>query len=116
MNGVALISCFFLADALRRIYNSYKEHTGLMSNEKVMGLHLILLVVYFLSILGKSYNIQQWIDNPTSSNYNTALFFYTVSMWLVFFDQLMLCYLFIKFSQNEAVVLTYDETGSVSVG
>ncbi len=28
----------------------------------------------------------------------------------------MLCHLFKKFSQNTAVVLTYDETGSVSVG
>jgi hypothetical protein len=57
MNGVALISCFFLADALRRIYNSYKEQTSLMSNEKIMGLHLALLIVYFLSILFKSYTI-----------------------------------------------------------
>jgi hypothetical protein len=57
MNGVALISCFFLADALRRIYNSYKEQTSLMSNEKIMGLHLALLLVYFLSILFKSYTI-----------------------------------------------------------
>ncbi len=86
MNGVALISCFFLADALRRIYNSYIEHTNLMRNVKVMGMHLVLLVVYFLSILSKSYTIQQWIENPTSSNYSTALFFYTLSVWLEFFD------------------------------
>lgn len=57
MNGVALVSCFFLADALRRIYNSYKEQTSLMSNEKIMGLHLVLLIIYFLSILFKSYTI-----------------------------------------------------------
>ena len=57
MNAVALISCIFLADALRRIYKSYKEHTHLMSNEKVMVLHLALLVVYFVSILSKSYSI-----------------------------------------------------------
>ena len=57
MNGVALVSCFFLADALRRIYNSYNEQTSLMSNEKIMGLHLVLLIVYFFSIMFKSYTI-----------------------------------------------------------
>ena len=57
MNAVALVSCGFLADALRRIYNSYKEDTNLMSNEKVMGLHLALLVCYFVSILTKSYTV-----------------------------------------------------------
>jgi len=57
MNGVALISCLFLADALRRIYKSYKENTNLMSNEKVMALHLGLFVLYFVSILCKSYSI-----------------------------------------------------------
>ena len=57
MNGVALIACIFLADALRRIYNSYKEHANLLSNEKVMGLHLGLLIVYFLSVLSKSYTV-----------------------------------------------------------
>jgi hypothetical protein len=98
MNGIALISCIFLADALRRIYNSYKEHDHLMNNEKVMALHLVLVVVYFISILSKTYSVQQWINSPTDSNYSTALLFYTISVWLEFFDQLILCHLFIKFS------------------
>lgn len=36
-------------------------------------------------------------------------------MWLEFFDQLILCHLFAKFSQNDAQVLAYDDDGSVTV-
>lgn len=86
MNGISLIAYFFLADALRRIYKSYKEHTSLMSNEKVMALHLVLLIFYFVSILCKTFSIQKWITNPTNENYSASVFFYTLSVWMEFFD------------------------------
>lgn len=46
MNLCGLVSGCFLGDALRRIYNTFKDLRGLLQNEKVMFLHLVMFFVY----------------------------------------------------------------------
>ncbi len=49
LNLSGLVSWSFLGDALRRIWISFKSTRGLLRNEKVMLLHMVIFSVYIVS-------------------------------------------------------------------
>lgn len=114
MNLSGLVSGFFLGDALRRIYNTFKNCRGLQQNEKVMLLHLIVFAVYTVTTALKTLQIGHWLSNKTKDNYNRSVVMYTISMWFLFFDQLVLCYLFYIFSAPISGIIDLHE-GNFSV-
>ena len=63
LDSVAMISGLFLGDALRRIWMSYRNQTGLLQNEKVMLLHLIMFVVFMASTIGKTVSVTGYLDS-----------------------------------------------------
>ena len=55
MNFCGLISSCFLGDALRRIYLTFKSYRGLLQNEKVMLLHLLVFLIYMISTMLRTF-------------------------------------------------------------
>lgn len=61
MNFMALVSCIILGDALRRIYQVYKQQNHTENNEKAMQGHFVILLVYLFSIVLKSVAEDQYL-------------------------------------------------------
>jgi hypothetical protein len=53
MSGFAMISGVFLGDALRRIKKSFNDRKLVETKQSVMTWHLVVLVVYFVSLVVK---------------------------------------------------------------
>lgn len=106
MNTMALTSGIFLGIALYRIWKTFKDMRGLLQNEKVILLHLVMFVFYMFVTLFKTFQISEYFRNPQeSSKYRLALISYVMWIWSCFFDELILCYLFIKFSAPATQVI-----------
>jgi len=81
LDCVAMVSGLFLGDALRRIWISYKKQTGLLQNEKVMLIHLIMFTLLMLSIIGKTVSVTGYLDSKEQKDYEKSLAWYTVNIW-----------------------------------
>ena len=62
----------------------------------------------------KTLQIRKWFENKSANNYKRSVIMYTVSMWFLFFDQLVLCYLFYIFSAPISGIIELHE-GNFSV-
>ena len=62
-----LVSAIFLADALRRIMRHLKENPYLQANEKIMWLHIIMLVVHVVVFSVCDYFIFRAFKDPNNS-------------------------------------------------
>ncbi len=63
LDCAAMVSGLLLGDALRRIWISYKKQTGLLQNEKVMLIHLVMFTLLMLSIIGKTVSVTGYLDS-----------------------------------------------------
>lgn len=111
MNLMAIISGCFLGDALRRIQKTFKDLRGLLPNEKVMLLHLSVFVLYMVTTFYKTYQIASYFNHENDSNLTSSQIAYTICIWASFLDQLILCYLFIKFSAPATQVIDVESSG-----
>lgn len=101
MNIMGLISGCFLGDALRRIWLTFKNMRGLLPNEKIMLLHLFLFLIYMCTTLLRTLQISHFYhlkNKDIGDGLGWLEIAYILSIWSLFFDQLLLNYLFIKFS------------------
>jgi uncharacterized BrkB/YihY/UPF0761 family membrane protein len=64
-----LVSAIILADALRRIHNSLKQNPFLVANEKIMWLHVLMLVVNVAVLSVTSFFSFRAIDVPDNTTY-----------------------------------------------
>ena len=68
-------------------------------NHWLIILHLLIILVYYLSVISKSLSEQQYIDSEVSNGarkvyvYNISLFYYSINVWLAFITQLILVYI-----------------------
>ena len=108
-----LVSWGFLGDALRRIWISFKSTRGLLRNEKVMLLHMVIFTVYIVSAFLKIAEMKIYFSHENTKSYNRSLVYYTISEWCLFFDELILCYLFIVFSAPAVKIKIDEETGGL---
>lgn len=86
VNLCGLVSGCFLGDALRRIYLTFKNLRGLLQNEKIMLLHLILFLIYMVTTVIKTFQFGKWFGSKNKEQYKYGLIMYTVSLWCLFFD------------------------------
>ena len=69
------------------------------TNHWLIILHLLIILVYYLSMISKSISEQQYIDSEVSNGarkvyvYNISLFYYSINVWLAFITQLILVYI-----------------------
>jgi len=69
------------------------------TNHWLIILHLLIILVYYLSVISKSVSEQQYIDSEVSNGarkvyvYNISLFYYSINVWLAFITQLILVYI-----------------------
>jgi len=69
------------------------------TNHWLIILHLLIILVYYLSVISKSLSEQQYIDSEVSNGarkvyvYNISLFYYSINVWLAFITQLILVYI-----------------------
>jgi len=57
---MSFVSACFLADALRRIYKTFKQARNLLPNEKVMMLHFVFFCAYLASMAYRITTIAQY--------------------------------------------------------
>jgi hypothetical protein len=81
LDSVAMVSGLFLGDALRRIWVSYKKQTGLLQNEKIMLLHLIMFILLVATIIGKTVAVTGYLDSKEQKDYKKSLAWYTANIW-----------------------------------
>jgi hypothetical protein len=61
---MSFVSVCFLADALRRIYQTFKQARNLLPNEKVMLLHFVFFCAYLASLAYRTITIAQYYRKP----------------------------------------------------
>lgn len=64
-----LFSALVLADALRRIMRTLKDNPFLQANEKIMWLHIIMLVTHVFIFCISDYFIFRAFNDPTNITY-----------------------------------------------
>lgn len=115
MDLCGIISGCFLGDALRRFYNSFKNERGLLKNEKVMLLHLLAFLLYTVMTICRTAITTSWLGSSDNKNYQKSLITYIVSIWFLFLDQLVLCYLFYSSASATQGVIELTRDGHVSL-
>jgi hypothetical protein len=63
--------------------------------------HLVVLVVFFVSLVVKGISEKKQIAAHSLKDYDQALVAYTINIWMTFFVELMMCYLFVLFSNDQ---------------
>ena len=111
MSAVSFVSCVFYADALRRIRKTISDQHRIETNEKTMLLHLCVILIYFCSLISKSFSEQRHVDAARDLNmseakkttiYNQSLCFYTATIWFCFFFQAILIHIVYQFNKSSA--------------
>jgi hypothetical protein len=74
-----------------------------------MALHLLLFAVYMVTTALKTLQVGKWLSNNTENNFNRSIIMYTISIWSLFFDQLVLCYLIYTFSAPVSGIIDIHE-------
>jgi hypothetical protein len=64
----------------------------------MMIVHLVMFVLYMATLIGKTISISGYITSDYTKDRNKSYFWYIVNIWFEFFDELILGYLFIRFS------------------
>jgi hypothetical protein len=112
MNCLAAVSGLFLGDALRRIHKTFSETRGILSNERAMVLHFVFFFVTMLMACVRTVAMVNF--NKHRGTKSTLDIVYTVSIWTMFCDQLILCHLFFKYS-TPSPQIAIQSSGSVSL-
>ena len=63
--------------------------------------HLVVLIIYFASLVVKGISEKNRIAAYSQKDYDQALVVYTINIWMTFFVELMMCYLFVLFSDDQ---------------
>ena len=63
-----------------------------------MIVHLVMFVLYMATIIGKTISVSGYITSDYTKGKDSSYFWYIVNIWFEFFDELILGYLFIRFS------------------
>lgn len=66
MQGVSFISCFFYIDSLRRMRKTIKVDKRLQANHWLFILHLLMLILYFFSVITKSISESKYIQSKNN--------------------------------------------------
>lgn len=62
----------------------------------------------------KTLQVGKWLSSNTANNFNRSIVMYTISIWSLFFDQLVLCYLVFTFSAPVSAIIDMHE-GNISL-
>jgi hypothetical protein len=62
--------------------------------------HLVILLVYLLSIVIKSVAEEQYLEQSNPRRYKESLIAYTLNVWLTFIVELMMSFLLLAFSKH----------------
>lgn len=74
-----------------------------------------MFVVFMGSTIGKTISVTGYLDSKEQKDYKKSLAWYTANIWLQFFDEIILCILFIQFSAPKNAILNVDDDGELSV-
>jgi len=86
-----------------------------MKNEATMLLHLIMFTIYFISSVMKTYSISMFIADNNKQSKKESVTSYILSIYMLFFVQLIMVYLFIKFSQSVNTIIDRKGAGCVTL-
>ena len=67
--GVELISAFILADALRRIMKALKDNPFLEGNQRILWLHITMLVTHVVVFSLNTFFVFRAFKEPTNTSY-----------------------------------------------
>ena len=74
---------------------------------------MVIFTVYIVSAFLKIAEMKIYFSHEDTKSYNRSLVYYTISEWCLFFDELILCYLFIVFSAPAVKIKIDEETGGL---
>ena len=79
--GVELVSVIILADALRRIMRALKENPFLQANQKIMWLHMIMLVTHVVVFSLAAFFVFRAFSDPSNIVYQYEQSASRIALW-----------------------------------
>ena len=93
-----LVSAIVLADALRRILSSLRQNPLLQANEKIMWLHIVMLVLHTVVFSVSAFFVFRAFADPTNPAYLFEQSWSRIALFVsTFVVQVIMLYLFSQF-------------------